>query len=129
MTRKQPGDRPRAARSSPAAPEAISVGEALDALQAAIGDELSTGQISEEAAAKLQEAAGKVLEKYQEGDLEKLVEEFDKLMEELDKVTEEGEIASVEAYDRIEAAIADLELAIENDPPVSSDDGKGEGDD
>jgi hypothetical protein len=116
-------------------PEPASVEEAFDALQATIAGELSSGQLSEDAAEHLSKEATHVFERYQEGDVEKLQDEFAKLSEELDKAVDEGEVASVEAFERIEAAITDLGRAIQADPPEDShgrghggdDDGNGEG--
>jgi hypothetical protein len=112
----QRSEEPTPTDSPTSVPETLTVEDAyaglLTTIAQAEGDGADEGVVED-----LQDRAGKVLEAYQGGDAEAVQKEIQEFGKKLGEATEKDEI-SFESADRIEGALDDLVLAIENDPPV-----------
>jgi serine/threonine-protein kinase len=113
------GGQPSQQQSIPAVP---SVGEALGRLEDVVIAAVESGDLSEEAGAKILEEAGKAFEAYSSGDLDKALESLGHAHEEVDKAVDgdEGRFASPEATAALHAAIDAVAGAMEASPPPTA---------
>jgi hypothetical protein len=101
---------------------------------------VESGDLSEEAGAKILEEAGKAFEAYSSGDLEKALESLAHAHEEVDKAAagDKGRFASPEAAAALHPAIDAVAGAMQNsappsvtpeeEPPAEDEEGGDEGD-
>jgi eukaryotic-like serine/threonine-protein kinase len=126
-----PGSSPQATSptSSSAAPAPSSVGEAVARFQALLASGLTSGLITEKAAADLEHRVGEAVREFTDhGDLEKALEKLTDADDKVVELADKGEITSDDYADSLHQAIAAIDTQMQASPPPSEEDhGNGEG--
>ncbi len=107
--------------STPKERNPMSVQDALNNLALILAEGVSNGDISRHAANEIGKDVDQALRNYQEGDLEKALEDLNELGAKVEEMESKGEIGA-DLPTRIRQAISDLKAAMQATPP-SGDEG------
>jgi eukaryotic-like serine/threonine-protein kinase len=108
----------------PTTPAALSVEQAFGLVDEVLTEAVNTDQMTFEAAGKIGEKVDAAAEAWQQGEVDKALEELSHAHDEVDKAVEEGQIASEETASATHEAISAVESAIgASTPTVGGDEG------
>jgi hypothetical protein len=111
----------------PTTPAALSVEQALGLVDEVLTEAVNTDQMTFEAAGKIGKKVDAAAEAWQQGEVDKALEELSHAHDEVDKAVEDGQIASEETASATHNAISAVESAIGASTPTVGGDEGGEG--